>query len=528
MNVRRPQLSFLFLALAVFCSAEEPAAPRPLLANLTAGDVLRYEIEGSTSYSASVLNGYKTNLPLGPCQFAFSTVAILKVGPALSSGNTPIKTNFQNPRITSWNCDGLGRKQVEQALQRSSASEIIYEVGPHGEVGLQRPIAHHLSDQSAFDLLNRTVLDLLQTRLADRPVAIGSSWKPHGQFRYQEDTRLDGLELSASSLRWKSSPQISGRNCALIVSSYVFAPTESSAGPITAGGSLRQAPTNVLAGVQQISLLFDLDAKRIAWLQRNYKVENHVSVQPETEPDPEVLNIRWEEETKARYIPEGNSISWLAALKDFESIPQTPKATTSATSATGPSLAEMARASVSGKKPTFGTDTLDVTPEGFTRWDDKFCSSGWYCTELSVALPGNVKAADDSSLQRVYLAKTDGATMTVTVGPPMPRQHAGLTVEEELRKQADFFLANHLWMSNKPGIGVESETLYIDGYPARLATFRGERRDLVEVQGMLAVLASPWGESFPVTCTATTRDFIKMKSTCERVIGLIKMARPEP
>jgi len=528
MTSRGPHLGILFLAVATLCAAQGPAVSQPLLVGLTADETLHYEIEGSASYSASVMDGYTTNPPLGPCQYAFSTVVSLRVSSANASGNTPVKAAFQDAKVTSWNCIGLSQKRVEKTLQRLSTSPLSYEVGPHGEVSFHHHVAHQFDDQSASDLLNKTVLDLLQTRLADRPVALGSSWKPHGQFIYEEDARLNGLELSAASLRWKSSPQISGRNCGLIVSRYVFAPTESSAGPITAGGSLRQSPTNVLAGLQEVSLLFDLDAKRIAWLQRYYKVENNVSVQPEEEPDPEVLNIRWEEQSKARFIPERESVAWLAALKKFESAPHDVPSAISKGSSESPSLAEMARTAVPRKKPTFGIDTLDFTPEGFTRWDNKFCNSPWYCIQVSIALPANAKVADDSDLQRVYLAKTGGAAMTVTLGPPLTRQHAGLTADEELRKQTDFFIANQLWMSNKPGIGVESQSLYIDGYPARMVAFRGQRQDLAETQGLLALLASPWGESFPVTCTVNSKDFAKMKATCERILGLIKMTRPEP
>src|SRR5258706_13418348 len=121
----------------------------------------------------------------------------------------------------------------------------------------------------AGDLLNKGPLVLLQTRLADYPVAAGRSWKPHGQFTYWRDYLLSGLDLSAATMRWKSTPRIAGRDCAWITSKYVFAPTEGAPAAITAAGTLRRQPTNVVAGVLDVSLLFDLHDRHIACLKRS-------------------------------------------------------------------------------------------------------------------------------------------------------------------------------------------------------------------------------------------------------------------
>jgi hypothetical protein len=133
---------------------------------------------------------------------------------------------------------------------------------------------------------------------------------------------LSGLDLSAATMRWKSTPKIAGRDCAWIASKYVFAPTESPASPITANGIVWQQPTSVVAGLLDVSLLYDLQDRHIAWLKRSYTVENHVSVRPDEEEDPEVLTIRWVEEGKARFIAEKESAEWMAALKAFESNPE--------------------------------------------------------------------------------------------------------------------------------------------------------------------------------------------------------------
>jgi len=494
--------------------SQSSSTSAPLAATLTAGETLRYEIETSTSYSADVLQGYTTTLPLGPCNYSLAAALTLRVGSAGADGNLPVKAEYQDLKVTNWSCRELEQKKLEKGLRDFAASNVVYQVGPHGEVGYSHQGRDRFTYMSAVDLLNKVTLDLLQTRLADYPVAAGRSWKPHGQFTYWRDYLLSGLDLSAATMRWKSTPRIAGRDCAWITSKYVFAPTESAPGAITAGGTLRRQPTNVVAGVLDVSLLFDLHDRHIAWLNRSYTVDNHVSVQPEEEDDPEVLMIRWVEEGKARLIPEKNSIEWMAALKTFESSPEPG------------SLA--GRPTVPKKRSTSAEmDTLDFTPKGFTRWDRTFCESSWYCTEISVALPGDIQIAEDAALQTVYIAKTSGSVITIAIGPTLQRKYQGLTSDEELKKQSEFFLANQLWMMNKPGISLESESTFLDGYPARITTFRGQRRDLVSIQGSLGVLLSPWGESFPITCTLDQHDSDKLKSTCDRILGLIRMRRPE-
>lgn len=523
----------LVLALLLLCGGSkaqsQASAPSvPLASTLTPGETLRYEIEASTSYSADVMEGYSTTAPLGPCQYSLGGVLALKAGSVDPDGNVPVKAEYHDVKVTHWHCRDFDQKKVERGLRDFAASNVVYQVGPHGEVGFQHAARDRFTYLSAVDLLSKVTLDLLQTRLANRPVSIGSSWKPQGQFTYWKDYLLSGLDLSAATMRWKSTPKIGGRDCAWITSKYVFAPTESSSGPVTAGGSLRQQPTNVVAGVLDVSLLFDPQIRHIAWLSRYYKVENHVSVQPEEEPDPEVLTIRWEEEAKARFIPEKDSIAWLAALKVFESTPEPGAVAAQPAAQTGTSVAELARKAVPNKRSsTAEMDTLDFTPQGFTRWEREFCDSSWYCTKLSIALPGEVKVAEDAPLQTAYLSRIDGSLLTVTVGPILQRKYQGLTAEEELKKQTDFYLANQIWMTNKPGISIESQSTSVDGYSAMLTTFRGERRDLVGIHGELAILLSPWGESFPITCTVEQGKFATLHATCERILGLVRVRRAE-
>lgn len=529
MTTKRVQIALLIFAFVVAGTAQESLSTvaSPLHAKLMPGETLRYEVEISLSYSAGIIRGYSTTVPLGPCQLSASSVLAFSVQPVAGDGNLPVQAVFENPRSTSWQCTKMDQQKLDKALRELAASPLLYQIGPHGEVGFKHIDRDRFTYQSANDLLSTVAMDLLQTRLADRPVSVGSSWKPHGQFTYWQDYLLSGLDVSAATMRWKDSPAVAGHKCASIVSKYILAPTDSAPSPITAGGSLRQQPGNVLAGLQQVSLLFDLEARRIGWLHRYYRVENHVSVQPEEEPDPEVLTIRWEEEARARLIPEKDAIAWLAALKNFEATPEGERHAVSANSADA-SIAELARLAVPKKKSASAIDTLDATPKGFTRWERQFCNSSWYCSQVSIALPGEVKIAEDADLQTTYFARLGGALLTITVGPALQRKYRGLTADEELQKHTEFILANQLWMMNQPGIKVESRSTFVDAYPVRLTTFRGQRRDLAGIRGLLGLLLSPWGESFPVTCTFDQAHAPNMDATCERILASVRLRRAEP
>jgi hypothetical protein len=66
---------------------------------------------------------------------------------------------------------------------------------------------------------------------------------------------------------------------------------------------------------------------------------------------------------------------------------------------------------------------------------------------------------------------------------------------------------------------------YIDGYPAQVTTFRGETRDLVDIKVLLAIFLSPWGESFPITCSGDRRDVVGMRAICERIVSCVRIKR---
>jgi len=225
-------------------------------------------------------------------------------------------------------------------------------------------------------------------------------------------------------------------------------------------------------------------------------------------------------------LPEENAIEWLAASTQFESSPNLAESAPRPKHNGSLPQSELVRiAPAKRRATTHELDSLDFTPKGFSRWERKFCNGAWYCTKISIALPGEVKIGEDAPLQTVYFARTDGPTYAITVGPVLQRKYQGLTSEEELTKHTDFYLANQLWMENRPGVAIQSEAGVVDGYSAKVTTFRGVRRDLSEVQGELLILLSPWGESFPVTCSAKQPDFESLRDTCTHILNLVRIKR---
>jgi hypothetical protein len=492
------------------------------------GEVLRFEIETHTSYQSDIANGYKTDPPLLPCDYSLSANLTLKAGPAEKNGNISVIARYERLLVTNWNCPQIRRSELETGLHKFEASPIVYQLGPHGESGLGHNSRDSFSHQSAQDLLNRVTLDLLETRISEGLVAPGDSWKSRGQFTYWKDYLLNGLDLSSSRMVWKASPILAGGDYDWITSKYIFSPTENPSGPVTAGGNLMQQPSNVLSGVLDVSLLFDPRTSHIAWLDWDYVVENHISIQPVAEPDPEVLTIRWEEHAKARLLPATDGIEWLAALKEFEAAPGAPQLQSRSSEHSSSVKSDLAAIAPPKKRPTTPElDTLDFTPKGFSRWERKFCNGEWYCANVSLGLPGEVQVGEDAALETVYFAHADQSTVVVTVGPVLQRKYQGLTSEEELGKHTNFYLANQLWMENRPGVSIQSDSLVVDGYPGKITTFQGTRRDLNEVQGELLILLSPWGDSYPVTCSVKHTDFASLRDTCTRILNLVRIQRIE-
>ena len=171
------------------------------------------------------------------------------------------------------------------------------------------------------------------------------------------------------------------------------------------------------------------------------------------------------------------------------------------------------------------SDSLVPTPAGFTRYEKGLCRDSWFCATASVALPGEVQISEDTPLRTVYMARHGDLLVSVSVGPALDRRHSGLTDDEELRKQAEYYLANYVWMAEKPGIGSSFSGATLDGYPGLIADFSATQRDLANIHGVLGLLLTPWGKTVPVSCSSDHTTSAELQALCEKVITSVSLRR---
>jgi hypothetical protein len=171
------------------------------------------------------------------------------------------------------------------------------------------------------------------------------------------------------------------------------------------------------------------------------------------------------------------------------------------------------------------SDSLVATPVGFSRYEKGLCRDVWFCASVSVALPGEVEVSEDTPLRTVYLAKTGDLLVSVAVGPALDRRPSGLTEDEELKKQANYYLENYVWMAAKPGIETNANTATLDGYPGEVIDFSATQRDLADIHGVLGLMLTPWGKVVPVSCSSDHAPSPQLQSLCEKVVTSVSLRR---
>jgi hypothetical protein len=119
-----------------------------------------------------------------------------------------------------------------------------------------------------------------------------------------------------------------------------------------------------------------------------------------------------------------------------------------------------------------------------------------------VGLPGEVEVSEDTPLRTVYLAKKADFLVSIAVGPALDCRGSGLTEDEQLKKQADYYLENYVWLAAKPGIGTSFNNATLDGYPGLITDFSATQRDLANIHGVLGLVLTPWGKVVPVSCSS--------------------------
>jgi hypothetical protein len=477
-----------------------------LSAEFKPGDVLRYELEAAGSFlPIADASGAILTPARGPCDYALAAIVTLRGLGADKDGNTPVEARYSETRVTSVKCSLFSEADFQNRLTALQTAPVMFRVGPHGETAVMHGGGSYFKYWDGGDLLRKVTQDLLQTQFATRPVVAGDSWKPRGQFAYFRDRALRDLELSGADLRFRNLVQVDGRTCAWVTSQYVFSPIDlPAAGTASGGRIIPDAGNNAVAAVLHISLLLDPESHHVAWLHRSQSIDNKLTLaspyddsDPQDDPpdadDPQdgdsqnptldlstrrsnnpgrypFMTFHFQEEARARLLPAERSVEWLSALKQFEATPE-PQSGTVPVPANKTLLANPI---IQAAKPALvkrttrvvvDSDTLLGTPVGFTRYEKALCRDVWFCATVSLGLPGEVRVSEDTPLRSVYLVKRGDLLISVAVGPALDRRSPGLTEDEELKKQASYYLANYVWLAAKPGIGMNFSSATLDGYP---------------------------------------------------------------
>jgi len=311
-----------------------------------------------------------------------------------------------------------------------------------------------------------------------------------------------------------------------------------------------------------VAIVADPTTHHVAWLHRSQTIDNKLTLaspyddsdpaddpaEPNDVDDPQnpmpdlssmrsdnpgrypFMTFHFQEEARARLLPNERSVEWLAALKRFEATPDPESGTTpvpvTKTLLSGPiTLAAKPAVVKRTTRLVVDSDTLMATPAGFTRYEKGLCRDAWFCATVSVALPGEVQIPEDTPLRTVYFATEGELQVSIAVGPALDRRSQGLTEDEELKKQAYYYLENYVWLAAKPGIGTNFSSATLDGYPGLITDFSATQRDTANIHGMLGLVLTPWGKVVPVSCSSDHASTAELQSLCEKVITSVTVRR---
>ncbi len=570
---RAKTIFVLLAAIALSSSAHlhaqanaRASSPRIVLrAEMKPGEVLRYEVEAAASFlPIADASGAILSPPRGPCDYALAAIVTLRPQAADKDGNTPVEARYSETRVTSVRCALFAAADFQKRVAALQSEPVMFRVGPHGETQITHTQDGYFKYWDGGALLRKATQDLLQTEFAPNPVAEGETWKPRGQFAYPHDRALKDLELSGADLRFRNLVEVDGKRCAWVTSQYIFSPVDLPAAGVASGGRvIPGAGNNAVAAVVRISLLLDPATHHLAWLHRSQTIDNKLTLASpydDAEDDPSVgppnsdsrdwenptpdlssmrsdnpgrypfMTFHFQEEARARLLPNDHSMEWLAALKRFEATPEPESGTipVPATKTLLPNaIIESAKPAVV-KRTTHvvvDSDSLIATPAGFTRYEKSLCRDAWFCASVSAALPGEVRISEDTPLRTVYLAQKADLLVSVAIGPALDRHDRGLSDDEELHKQVEYYLANYVWLAAKPGIGASFTSATLDGYPSMIADFSATQRDLADVHGVLGLMLTPWGKVVPVSCSWDRGPTSELESLCQKIVTSASLRR---
>ena len=535
-----------------------------LQAEFRAGDTIRYEVEAAGSFlPIADASGAILTPPRGPCDYALTAIVTLRPMDADRDGNTPVEAHYSEARVTSVRCALFAPEDFQKRLAGLQATTVLFRVGPHGETAMRHSGDGYFKYWDGGELLKNITQDLLQTQFSPNAVAEGESWKPRGQFAYWRDHALKDLELSGADLRFRNLVPVDGKTCAWVTSQYVFSPIDlPAAGRVSGGRVIPGVGNNAVAGVLHVGLLLDPVSHHVVWLHRSQTIDNKLTLaspyddgddpgdpeQPASDPEdwqnptPDrssrrsdnpgrypFMTFHFQEEARARLLPDQRSVEWLAALRKFEATPEPETGTLpvplTKTMLPNPMIQAAKATVVKRTTQVIDADSLLATPAGFTRYEKGLCRDAWFCATASVALPGDVQISEDTPLHTVYLAQRGSLQVSVAMGPALDRHPTGLTEDEELKKEANYYLANYVWLAAKPGIGTNFSNATLDGYPSMVANFSATQRDLADIHGVLGMMLTPWGKVVPVACSWDHGPGAELQALCEKVITSVSLRR---
>ncbi|HYL92499.1 MAG TPA: hypothetical protein VEW69_05015, partial [Alphaproteobacteria bacterium] len=425
-------------------------APVLLRAQLQSGDALDYEFEGHFEFLPSATRGVTVSKPTY-CEYDFGAIIHLQVDrQSLSSGVSGTIT-YKEAKLLQMHCDALSESKAKQRLREIEQSPLPFTVSAQGEIGFPFPHDQELDFMGDFRVLTSSTIDLLQTVFHARPVRVGESWKPVGNFVYWREAVESGMLLSAASMRYQRDLTLAGDNCSLVTLKYVFAPDNTPPSSFVPRGTAdRIEVKNRVSGALHVSALLDRTTGHLAWVQRRRQLTNHMSFGRDGAGyDLPAVDFRVTEEGIARLLQNERLLEWTTALRHFE---LTGGDEVSARAIGAASLmVRLAHDTQAAHPLRPEVDKVDPAPPGYRRFEKELCSENWTCSWISVALPESAQLADDTPERTVYLVKKGSTVTSVALGPTQTKPVRGLTDQEELRKTALAYLAGNLWIPSRPG-----------------------------------------------------------------------------
>lgn len=490
--------AFVLVSLAW---AQAPV-PSGMVSKFVAGTSSRYEFEGLVHIATEHAPGVKINVP-SDCSYSVKAVLKFDFASRSSEGALSGQVSFQGVTANIPECASAKKARVTELLKDLESKGMGFEIAPAGDVRLTKPF--RADEPELIVILRKAAWDLLQPDVSDKSMSRNSPWVSSRKFLYWPDTFVDGMEVAASSGHYARDLQINGANCALLEYRQVFSPTDLPAYVDARSRATDFTGTTLVTGHGSVSLLWNRDEQRIAYLRRKRTIDNRMMLRydPADETN-DIARYLMEEESTLRFLPEKNSEAWLAELHHFESSASEVSAEAKA--------AGLRRQAVAEREIS---DITDRTPRGFERWRKTFCHQQ-FCFELSVAVPEGTEVADSSPTTVLLLGKSGGRSVTVAVGPILDVQGAGLTEEELLRQQTARMIQNDLWFSRGTGdpLNFDSESLH--DRPAGFSDFSTQARDLTPMRGRLVMVIGPYGRLVSVACAHAESD-ADLDAVCQAV-----------